>query len=86
MVESEENDFKYERYIFVGFNLLQKVEQQLFKRLKQEGKALFYWDFDRYYLQSEHEAGHYIRQYLDRFPNELDNTDADIYDNLTKPK
>ena len=86
VVESEENDFKYERYIFVGFNLLQKVEQQLFKRLKQEGKALFYWDFDRYYLQSEHEAGHYIRQYLDRFPNELDNTDADIYDNLTKPK
>ena len=70
--------FPYERYLFVGFNLLQKVEQQLFSALQKEGKALFYWDFDQYYMQ-HHEAGRYIAQYLKYFPNELDSTDEDIY-------
>ena len=68
----------YDRYLFVGFNLLQKVEQQLFSHLQHEDKARFYWDFDHYYMQ-RHEAGRYIAQYLKYFPNELDSTDADIY-------
>ena len=60
----------YDHYLFVGFNLLQKVEQQLFSELQKAGKARFYWDFDDYYMQG-HEAGHYIAQYLRHFPNEL---------------
>ena len=75
--------FNYERYIFVGFNLLQVVEQRLFARLKSEGKALFYWDFDHYYLRSE--AGHFISQHLNNFPNELPDDDA-IYRNFRRPK
>ena len=70
--------FPYDRYLFVGFNLLQKVEQQLFSALQKEGKALFYWDFDQYYMQ-HHEAGRYIAQYLKYFPNELDSNDEQIY-------
>jgi hypothetical protein len=50
---------QYDRYLFVGFNLLQKVEQQLFSQLQKEGKAYFYWDFDDYYMHN-HEAGRYI--------------------------
>ena len=75
----------YDRYLFVGFNLLQKVEQQLFSHLQHEGKAHFYWDFDHYYMQ-HHEAGRYIAQYLKYFPNELDVTDADIYSQFRTPK
>ncbi len=70
--------FTYDRYIFVGFNLLQKVEQKLFSELQKEGKAKFYWDFDKYYMQ-HHEAGRYISQYLQYFPNELDQDDDAIY-------
>ena len=44
--------FEHDAYLFVGFNLIQPVEQLLFRRLKKEGKARFYWDFDHYYLQS----------------------------------
>ena len=77
-VATDHEAFLYDRYIFVGFNLLQKVEQQLFSHLQREGKARFYWDFDHYYMQ-HHEAGRYIAQYLKYFPNELDSTDADIY-------
>ena len=71
-------------FIFIGFNLLQKVEQRLFTMLRKEGKARFYWDFDHYYADSE--AGQYISRYLENFPNELDMDCADIYDHFRQPK
>lgn len=92
VAESEEIHFQYDRYIFVGFNLLQKVEQKMFDRLKKEKPTHFYWDFDKYYMPKggthsiQHEAGHYIAQYLEYYPNELDIKDSDIYDNLSKEK
>ncbi|MFQ9996744.1 MAG: PD-(D/E)XK nuclease family protein, partial [Hoylesella buccalis] len=65
VAQNEDIEFEYEQYVFVGFNVLQKVEQALFKRLKDMGKAMFYWDFDRYYLaDGKQDAGHIIRQYL----------------------
>ena len=76
--------FPYDTYLFIGFNLLQQVEQRLFTMLKKEGKARFYWDFDHYYTSSE--AGQYISRYLKDFPNELDIERADIYDNFRQPK
>ena len=77
--------FPYDHYLFVGFNLLQKVEQQLFLSLQKQGKACFYWDFDQYYLQ-RHEAGQYISRYLEYFPNELDTHSDEIYQNFKLPK
>ena len=77
--------FPYDHYLFVGFNLLQKVEQQLFAHLQKEGKAHFYWDFDHYYLHHQ-EAGQYISRYLQYFPNELDVQSDDIYRNFARPK
>ena len=71
-------------FIFIGFNLLQKVEQRLFTMLRKEGKARFYWDFDHYYADSE--AGQYISRYLENVPNELDMDCADIYDHFRQPK
>jgi CRISPR/Cas system-associated exonuclease Cas4 (RecB family) len=76
--------FSCDHYLFVGFNLLQPVEQRLFSALKRQGKAHFYWDFDHSYMYSE--AGHFISQYLDRFPNELDTSREDIYDNFRQKK
>lgn len=73
VVEMEDIEFEYDTYCFVGFNMLQKVEQQLFMKLKNKGKALFYWDYDSYYLNKHHEAGHFIGEYLGRFPQASDN-------------
>lgn len=83
-IAADSTAFPYDTYLFVGFNLLQQVEQRLFTLLQKEGKARFYWDFDHYYASSE--AGQYIRQYLKDFPNELDIERADIYDNFHQPK
>ena len=123
---------KYDKYLFVGFNLLQKVERLLFSRLMKEDKAKFYWDFDEYYMPStigneecgmrneewsaplrgctclkctnqtqhstfniqhstsaqptiQHSTFNIQHSTLD-FPNELDNTDPDIYANMRRPK
>ena len=84
VTEEAATDFEREHYLFVGFNLLQQVERRLFSQIKAQGKAHFYWDFDRYYMRSE--AGHFISQNLHDFPNELDSGDNDIYNNFQRPK
>ena len=90
VAEDSDIEFKYDHYLFVGFNMLQRVEQQLFTTLKKQGKAHFYWDFDDYYMphdgKTDNEAGHFIAQYLADYPNELDNHDADIYQCFSQPK
>ena len=94
-VASEESlQMKYDKYLFVGFNLLQKVERVLFSRLMKEGKAKFYWDFDEYYMptaRAQQSASvpnntASFAAYITDFPNELDNTDRDIYANMRRPK
>ena len=38
--------FEYDAYVFIGFNHLHQVEQTLFRRLDEAGKAVFYQDTD----------------------------------------
>lgn len=74
----------YHTYVFVGFNVLNKVEHTLFKKLNEAGKALFYWDYDTFYLnKTPHEAGEFIRRNLRDFPSELP---VSYFDNLSQPK
>lgn len=91
VIDQEYIDFQYDTYIFVGFNLLQKVEQDLFRKLKMEGKAEFYWDYDVNYINTD--AGKYIKQYLEIFPNQLNKDLAsngidpsEVFDNIKSPK
>ncbi len=86
VAENENLDMYFDQYLFVGFNMLQRVEQQLFAHLQDQGKARFYWDFDDYYMSQTNEAGYFVKQYLQAFPNELDNHRADIYNNLRNKK
>lgn len=89
VVSQDTLQMQYDKYLFVGFNLLQKVERTLFCRLMKEDKAKFYWDFDEYYMKPSQQASspqHYFSEYLASFPNELDNTAHDIYANMRRPK
>ena len=67
----------YDHYVFVGFNVLNKVESALFEKVKEDGKALFYFDYDKSYLKSGNEAGTFIRMNLEKFGNELDESHFD---------
>lgn len=74
----------YKRYVFVGFNVLNKVEHTLFSSLYKVGKARFYWDYDIFYTNKHlHEAGEFILRNLQDFPSELP---ASCFDNLSHPK
>lgn len=87
VVEHTKGDFPSSHYLFVGFNVLQKVEQQLFDCLKEQGKATFYWDYDYYYTRwLNHEAGTYVRQWPERYPNALNDREETLYNQLGKKK
>ena len=90
VVNDENIRFQHKKYLFVGFNMMQVVEWKLCDRLMKEGKAHFYWDYDDYYMQNNHEAGHYIREYLKYYPNELNDMPPqdlrDIYHNFDNNK
>lgn len=78
----------YEKYVFVGFNVLNKVEHTLFTQLKDAGKAVFYLDYDEFYMKENrqavtHEAGEFIRRNLRDFPSPLS---GELFKNLSKPK
>lgn len=78
----------YEKYVFVGFNVLNKVEHTLFTQLRDAGKAVFYWDYDEFYRRENrqavtHEAGEFIRRNLRDFPSPLPD---ELFNNLSKPK
>ncbi|MBQ8672545.1 MAG: PD-(D/E)XK nuclease family protein [Bacteroides sp.] len=81
----------HEHYVFVGFNVLNKVEITFFKQLQRAGKALFYWDYDLFYTRLPrqqkppftHEAGEFILRNLKEFPNQLS---EECFDTLRRPK
>lgn len=77
----------YDRYVFVGFNVLNKVETELFRRLQDADKAMFYWDYDVFYTRLPHEqnppytheAGEFILRNLKIFPNQLPESAFDVF-------
>ena len=85
------NRLKSKKYVFVGFNVLNKTERLLLDSLQKEGIALFYWDYDKAYVQQTaegdcfFEAGRYVRENLQRFGCEIP-SDAPCYDNMSNGK
>lgn len=82
------DELPYDHYVFVGFNVLNKVEKRFFSIVRDCGKAMFYWDYDTYYMQEagkycNYEAGEFIGQNLTLFGNELD---GDYFNHLATPK
>lgn len=78
------SQMKYETYVFVGFNVLNKVETKFFQLLRDAGKALFYWDYDEFYTnEKNHEAGEFIRRNLKEFPSALSGV---TFNKMIQPK
>ncbi len=78
------SQMKYDTYVFVGFNVLNKVETKFFQLLRDAGKALFYWDYDEFYTnEKNHEAGEFIRRNLKEFPSALSGV---TFNKMIQPK
>lgn len=82
------------RVAFVGFNVLDKVEKMLFLKLKEQGIATFYWDYDTYYVKQLSnnkyvkacsEAGTFLAENLNLLGNDLKGCEAH-FNNLLNRK
>ncbi len=61
----------YKKYVFIGFNALTACESYFFKSVQKQDRALFFWDYDDYYLSNHwHEAGAFMRNNIRNFPSE----------------
>lgn len=72
-IEKKEIAFRNQNFAVVGFNVLNKCEENLFKILKEEYSVDFYWDYDEYYTSSDYqEAGIFMKNNLNNFPHNKD--------------
>lgn len=66
---NQEVSLPFDAYCFIGFNALNECEKSLFDFFRKSGKALFFWDYDDYYVRNEwHEAGLFLRENIKRYP------------------
>lgn len=56
------------KYVFIGFNALNKAEEQLIQTFLTKGRSKIHWDIDTYLLNDEyHDAGYFIRSYKQKW-------------------
>lgn len=82
-------------YVFVGFNVLNKAERELFKFIKKNKQTFFYWDYDITYCsgspikttsnQHGFEAGMFILENIRDFGSAID-ASSELYKNFCHPK
>ncbi|MCF8363358.1 MAG: PD-(D/E)XK nuclease family protein [Prolixibacteraceae bacterium] len=58
-----------EKTVFIGFNALNRCELRLFDFFKNNSGAMFFWDYDDYYMNMpDHEAGMFLHSNIKQFP------------------
>lgn len=66
---NEKIKLPFDAYCFVGFNALNECEKILFDFFRKSEKAVFFWDYDKYYVDNDwHEAGLFLRENIKRYP------------------
>ncbi len=77
VVEQELNnetlDIKWDTVHFIGFNALNNCEIKLMTRLKNHGKARFYWDYDSSFMSGSkmNTAGYFLERNLKLFGDDM---------------
>lgn len=72
-IKNGEIAFRNQNFAVVGFNVLNKCEESIFKILQDKYSVDFYWDYDEYYtFSSLQEAGIFMKENLKNFPHNKD--------------
>lgn len=83
--KNEEFALPYEKIVFVGFNVLSKTEEILFKYLKNIGLADFYWDYSSSLVRDgNNKASLFISKNKIQFPSQLSLSPEDLTMDLPK--
>ena len=69
-LRNKSSNIDNKHFAFIGFNALNRCEEELFDYLQKNGKAQFFWDFDNYYFSDQtQEAGYFLRKNMARYPH-----------------
>ncbi len=79
-----ENEMPFEYFYFVGLNALSKSEKRIVTQLVHARKATCFWDTDKYYMNSDQQAGDVLRNYRDEGVFGPWNEPEDLLSNSTK--
>ena len=66
-------DFSWKEVHFIGFNALNRCEEEIMMQLQNIGKAKFYWDYDNSYVTRDNlnSAGLFLSKNLRIFHNDM---------------
>jgi CRISPR/Cas system-associated exonuclease Cas4 (RecB family) len=66
-------EIKWKKVHFIGFNALNKCELTVMKKLRQDGRANFYWDYDNSYIKAGklNSAGRFMTSNLKVLGNDM---------------
>ncbi|MEJ2584246.1 MAG: PD-(D/E)XK nuclease family protein [Robiginitalea sp.] len=74
-------------HIFLGFNALNRSEEEIIQKILKEGNAQIYWDADPHYLDNPvHDAGLFIRKHKNSWESLQDASLKGISKHLTSAK
>lgn len=54
---------KTKKFVFVGFNALNKAEERIIQKVMNHGNSEIFWDADEFYFNQNNEAGKFFRTY-----------------------
>jgi hypothetical protein len=74
------------KFIFVGFNALNKAEESIIQNILKTGSSEIFWDTDTFYFNQENEAGKFFRSYKKKWNYYQTNKFNWIEDNLNNAK
>lgn len=70
------DEFLYDRYVFIGFNVLSTVEEKIFETMRAKGIAQFFWDYaSPAFAGGDNRATRFLKQYVKDFPQPDDARD-----------
>ena len=73
-------------FIFAGFNALNKAEEVIIQEILAKGKGEIFWDIDKSFLQPNHIAGHFIREYVSSWEYYKNNSISFVEEAIIKEK
>ena len=80
------NEINNTKYIFVGFNALNKAEEFIINKFLNNNNAEIYWDCDKYYLKTDNLTGNYINSYKKNWKYYNKHNFNWVFDELNKTK
>ncbi|MBA6156866.1 PD-(D/E)XK nuclease family protein [Tenacibaculum sp. S7007] len=74
------------KYFFIGFNALNSAEEFLFQQFLSNGNSEVFWDIEKTFYKSNHQAGSFLRKYKSKWKYYEKNSIETIKEYFDEPK